>query len=170
MLTTNQIIVIIAFVTLMIMMPSLFVMSKKNASKMGDCLFSFPKKPSLTAIASCVLSVVLLGVLLFRNFGYLTLILAGCCILAPYMMAKDSFSCKYYGVYEKGMIVPGFTVFYDDILAFPVFELPPEEQEHYPKEELVIVTNTKGKFSVRFASEEECNKVIENLKTLQVIK
>lgn len=168
-MSRNIVISIISYVIVAILIPVLYGTSKKNVKKMGECLLPFPKKNLVGMIAVDIAAAVLLAILIFRNFGNMTILLAGCCILSVYIMSKDGFTQKHYGVYENGLIAPNHIIFFDDIIAFPVFELPPEEQEHYAKNTLVIVTESKGKIEIVFPTEEQCSLVVSKLKQMNVI-
>lgn len=166
----NLIIVIAGYVLIAGIIPYLLLKSKTDVKKMGECIYSFSKKKNYNAIAVDIVAIILLTVLFFREFSTLsTVVLAGCCVLAVYIMTKDLGNQRNYGVYEEGMIVPNNVIFYDDIISFPVFQLPAEEQEHYAKNLLVVITDSKGKSEIVFSSEEECQEVIRILKERGII-
>ena len=67
------------------------------------------------------------------------------------------------------LIVNSTFVEYSDIVTFPVLDLPKEEQENYPKNVLVVATESKGKVDLIFSSDKECALVIEKLKEIKII-
>ncbi|MCQ2591749.1 MAG: hypothetical protein MJ188_03105 [Treponema sp.] len=166
----NRITVIVGLVCISTIISWLMVKGKKNAEQMGNCVYGFPKKIPVGMLAVDFMAIVFLLILLFRDFGFMSVIFAAIAVLAVYIITRDGGNYKYFGVYEKGIIAPSALIFYEDIMTFPVFELPLDEQAHYPKNTLVVVTKTKGKQEIVFDSEEQCQKVVEELKGLEIIK
>lgn len=166
----NLIIVITGYILIVFELIYLNLRSKKTVKEMGNCLFAFPKKNIWGMYGVDAVAALLLGILLVRDFGKLNIMFAAICVMSVYLITKENGNHRYYGVYEKGLIAPSYMFFYDDIMSFPVFELPLEEQEHYAKNTLVVVTKSKGKFEIIFESEEQRTAVVAKLTELGVIQ
>ena len=146
----------------------MLIQNKQTMKKMGKNLLSFPKKNFIGMIAVEIVAIILLAILIFRDFRGISIV-AACCVLSVFLITRDGFNQKNYGLYENGMIVPNFVIFYEDIITFPVDQLPLEEQEHYAKNTLILVTQ-KGKCEVVFEAEELCQTVKDKLKELGIRK
>lgn len=150
-------------------LPYLLITNRITLKKMGECLLKLPRKSSIGVIIIDIIALIIPAILLIRDFRSMNFIFAACSLLAFFIMTKDGFNRKNYGVYQKGIIAPSTIVFYEDILGFPVFELPPEEQENYPKNTLILVTKKASRQEIIFSSEKECREVLEKLQEIGII-
>lgn len=145
---------IIVFALLFILVP----VKKIKVSKMtGKNVLPLSNAGILKTIITLVVAAVLIVVTMFRNFApWIQVILCGCGILAEYMSIIDLANYGKNGIYENGILYGGKFFEFTDIKAFPVLQLPAEEQENYAKNTLVITTGKRGKEAVIFADDEEC--------------
>ena len=119
----NKSIIIIACYLIMAgILPYLLITNRITLKKMGECLLKLPRKSSVGVIIIDIIALIIPAILLIRDFRSLNFIFAACSLLAFFIMTKDGFNRKNYGVYQKGIIAPSAIIFYDDILGFPVFE------------------------------------------------
>lgn len=164
-MAVNQIVFLSSFGIFFLMFFSIPFRVKKIAAKSGEVVFK-TSQPSLgRAVIIFLLGFLLMAATMIRSFSLINqLILCGCALLGEEMAMREFCLSGKYGVYEKGIISAGRFVAFDDIVTFPVLNLPPEEQEHYDKRTLVIATKSVGKVELVFASEEECRKVTDEAK------
>jgi len=85
------------------------------------------------------------------------------------MTTKDYITKGKSGIYENCVITNGVTVFYSDIVTFPILNFPEEEQEKYDHANLVAATKSKGNINLVFSSEEECKKATELIRSISGI-
>lgn len=166
---TNLIFIIIAYCCIAGIYGSIPFRRKKILTVCGQKELDFAKKPGMKPIIITVLSIVLIATLFFRDFGYAGFIIAGCAVLGVFLITKEAALLPLYGVYEKGIIASGTFIAFDDIVTFPVLNLPAEEQAHYAKNTLVVASAEKGNVELVFADEEECSKVVQLLREKKII-
>ena len=87
-------------------------------------------------------------------------------VLACEMISKDFIMAGKYGVYENCIAVNGVTIFYDDIVTFPILNLPEDEQEKYDHANLVVSTKSKGNENLIFNDTDECTKATELIRKM----
>lgn len=165
----KTIIILICYIIMAAIVPSLLIINKRTLKAMGACLLKLPRKSAIGVIVIDVIAILLPLLLFFRDYKNMNFLFTSCSIIAFFIMTKDGFNKKNYGVYQKGLIAPSAVFFYEDILGFPVFELPPEEQAHYAKNTLIVVTKKASRQEIIFSSDEECRAVVEKLKEIGVI-
>lgn len=141
--------------------------AKKIMSRAGEKKLSVRNRVKLTFVIIYVLCFALPLVLLFREFSVLYNI-AFCLVsvLGAEVTTRDACVTGKYGVYENCVIAGGMCVFYDDIVVFPVLELPEEEQKDFDGANLVISTKSKGNVDMPFANETECKAAIKVIREL----
>jgi len=167
---SKYIIIIVNYLVIALMLPYLINDNKKTVKKMGKCLLALPRKSSWRGILVDIIAVIIPLILLIRDFGNMNYLFMGCSLLSFFIMTKESFAQKYYGVYENGFIAPSAVIFYSELLAFPVFELPEDDQAHYPKNSLIVVTTKKSRQEIIFPTDEECAQFVAKLREINVIK
>ena len=165
----KNIIIIACYVIMAAVIPYLLITNRITLKKMGECVLKLPRKSIAGVIVIDVIALVLPAILIIRDFRNMNYVFAACSILAYLIMTKDGFNRKNYGVYQNGLIAPSAVVFYEDIIGFPVLELPPEEQENYSKNTLVLVTKKSSHLEIFFSSEKECREVLEQLRQIGII-
>lgn len=139
----------------------------------GKLILGFPKnKPVMTIIVDIVSLILITSVnLILKNYSLLIIIiLCGCGVLGAWIVAGDAAMGPKYGLYENGIIAAGKFISYDDIITFPILNLPIEEQKNHPDNVLSIATRKYGLIDIVFSSEEVCNQVIKKLDELGEIK
>jgi hypothetical protein len=65
------------------------------------------------------------------------------------------------GAWQNAVICGTDIVLYDEIVIFPVLQLPPEEQASYPKNVLTVETKNRGQVNLFFPDEASCKKTLE---------
>ena len=145
----------------------LLVLNRISMKKMGECLLKLPKKSKFGFILADAIALFLPLFLLFLDFKYQWFFLGSA--LSFYIATKDGINSGRFGVYRNGFIVPSAIIFYEDILSFPVFELPVEEQKQYAKNTLIVVTKKRGQQEIVFSTDEECEAVVQKLKETGMI-
>lgn len=166
----NKTIVSLAcYIIIAFLIPILFVMNKRTLKAMGECLLKLPRKSSAGVIVVDFIALLLPLLLFFRDFKNMNILFVLCSIISFFIMTKDGFNKKNYGVYQNGLIAPSAVIFFKDIISFPVFELPEEEQAHYAKNTLIVVTKKVSRQEIIFSSDDECRAVVEKLKEIGVI-
>ena len=144
--------------------------TKKILNKSGKLIYSLSKKNNIGFYAVCVFAFALVFLLRLKTVNFYSIVINLCAVLGLFIVTKEANLKKVYGVYENMIIVNSSIIEYSDIVTFPILDLPKDEQEHYPKNILVLATESKGKTELVFETDEICQKVIECLKELKVIK
>lgn len=140
---------------------------KKILSLCGKKLMDVKNSQTTRVFLIYLFCLLLPAVLLIRDFGTATEIIDCAISVLAFEMGTRELSLKgIYGVYENALIAGSTTVEYDDIMAFPVLELPEEEQANYDNTSLSIVCNKKGSMNIAFSSLEECKAVTQKVREL----
>lgn len=148
---------IITYILLLADILSIIPRRRKVTGNCGELKMKLKNKPKTLFTATYIACFLIPLLLFFRNFPLLnTLIICGACILGCEISTRDFILLGIYGVYEKCIISGGITVFYDDIVTFPILNLPEEEQEKYDHANLNIATKSRGNLNMVFANEAEC--------------
>lgn len=130
----------------------------------GKVVWSFGKKKDLLVkgIFICILCALMIYVISIRRFSvFVQIAFCGTAILGVELAVRELSLYGLNGVFVNGIIYGTDFVDFDDIATFPVLQLPENEQEHYPKNVLVIATRSRGKVELIFESEEKCRQVTE---------
>ena len=160
-MSTNIIILILCYIVMVGILIFLPQNTKKLLQKAGNLIFSYGRSTNIRFYTVFIVS--------FQNLSFYSIIIQLCGVLGLFIVCKEANLKKHNGVYEKLLIVNSTFVEYSDIVTFPVLDLPKEEQENYPKNVLVVATESKGKVDLIFSSDEECSLVIEKLKEKKII-
>lgn len=141
--------------------------TKKALSLCGNKVMDVKATGSARSLMIYAFAVVLPGLLFIRDFGTFTEVVDCAISVVAFEMATRELALKdINGVYEKAVICGTNFVEYSDILAFPVLELPLEEQENYDPQTLAVVCNKSGTVNIAFASEDECKKATDLIRSL----
>lgn len=146
---------------------SSFPRSKKIMSKAGKLLLPVKNKSKYFFLGNYLWTLLLPFVLLIRDFrpAY-EIIFCLVSVIGAEMNSRDFITKGQYGVYENCVMANGVTVFFDDIVTFPILNLPEEEQEKYDHSNLVVATKSRGNENLVFSSPEECEKATELIRNL----
>ena len=137
----------------------------------GELLYGFPKKRIGFMIGVEIAAAVLITLSFFIRYTFfVTVILCGCGVLGAWIIVGEAALGKYYGLYENGIIGAGKYIPYDDILGFPVLNLPKNEQLNHPQNVLIFISRKYGNVELSFETDEICNEVITTLRKMHVIK
>ena len=167
----NVIIAIISYVLFFSSFIVIPVKRNKVNSMAGKCLYGFPRKKIVFDILVEVVAVVLITLNLFIRYSLLsTIVLCACGVLGAWIIIGELSLGKKYGLYENGIVAAGKYFPFDDIMSFPVFNLPKSEQKDCPKNILVIVSRKHGKVEIPFDSDAIGINVVNKLKEMGVIK
>lgn len=135
---------------------------KKIQKNAGECHYSFGHFDKAKTILIYILSLVLIALVSLRFFSFFAkVVLEFCAIAGVYISSKESSFAKMSGIYTNGVICSEGYFPYDDILTLPILNLSKEEQENYPKNELIFATNSKGNVQIILNDE----KTAENIKS-----
>lgn len=147
-------------------------LKRKNVVNMaGKCLLSLPRKKYGYFIGVDVVAVVLITLIFFIRYSPLvTVVLCGCGVLGSWIIAGEAALGPKNGLYENGMIFIGKYIPYDDIVTFPIFNLPKYEQKNHPGNVLALVSGKYGSVEIAFDSDSDCQQVVRKLKELGLIK
>ena len=144
---------------------------KRSLNESGKIILGFPKKNNKFVIFVEILSVFLVTILFFIRYGaFVSVVLCGCGVLGAWIVVGEAALGKYYGLYENGIIAVGKYIPYDDIMTFPVLNLPKNEQLNHPQNVLVIASRRYGNVEIAFESDEVCSEVISTLRKMHIIK
>lgn len=145
---------------------------RKNVMKLtGKSLITFPKKKFGYFIAVDIVAFILITILFFiRYSGFVSLVLCGCGVLGAWIIVGEAALGPIYGLYENGFVASGKFIPFDDIVTYPVFNLPKSEQKNHPDNVLVIASKRYGNMEILFDSAEICSQVVAKLKELGKIK
>jgi len=152
----NVIVVIVAYVLYGLSFASIPMRKKQVVRETGKLVYSFGQKIGTRVLLIDVFSAALIA-LAFLNYSnpIIRFILAGCGVMGAFISTNDIIYKPLYGVYENGIISTEKYIKFDDIITFPVLNLPAEEQKDYPKNPLVLSTKTRGEVLIYFDSNEQ---------------
>lgn len=163
----NTIFAIISYILIAVVL-LYFPLYKKNILvKLGKCHVDKKKKKSILSVFIYVLCFVMVLIELFRDLGLtLNFLISGCAVLGVYIITKEIVLYSINGIYEKGLVCNSEVVLYDDIMSFPVLQLPKDEQKNYDPSFLVISIGRKDNINLSYESEEECKIVLDQILTI----
>lgn len=111
-----------------------------------------------------------IAVTYLTNFGlFVQIVLNSCYILADYIITREYLLNKNSGIYEHGIIQGSVFIKIDDIVTFPVLNLPKEEQESYPDYTLSVATKSKGNIDLIYKNKEERDLIVSKLVEMKII-
>ena len=168
-MSTNLIILILCYIVMIGILIFIPQNTKKLLQNAGNLIFSYGRSTNIRFYTVCIVAFLLVFIVSFQNVSFYSIIIQLCGVLGLFIVCKEANLKKHNGVYEKLLIVNSTFVEYSDIVTFPVLDLPKKEQENYPKNVLVVATESKGKVDLIFSSDEECSLVIEKLKEIKII-
>lgn len=153
-------------------LPFVIFQVKDSVKKLGNSVFLGKYKFSVKLFFIYFMAISLLVLLLFRNFSHIMkYVMAICAVLAVYLANKILVRAKYVGVYENGIVIPqGAIIFFSDIKGFSDFDKSDEVPEKDRNRILVIETKQNGKLGCLWRSSEECQKVKDALKKLNLMQ
>ena len=130
----------------------------------GRRIFAIPtkKRTFFKGAAIILLCVALVFVIKTRYFSvFVDIAFCGTAILGVEFVARLFSVATLCGAWQNAVLLDTEVVLYDDIIVFPVLQLPPEEQKNYPANLLVAETKSRGTVNLIFPSAEVCQKVLE---------
>lgn len=141
--------------------------SKKIMSQAGKLLLPVKNRSKIFFMGNYLWALFLPFILLIRDFrpAY-EIIFCLVSVAGAEMNTRDFITKGQYGVYENCVIANGVTVFFDDIVTFPILNLPEEEQEKYDHANLVVATKSRGNENLVFSSPEECARATEIIRKI----
>ena len=143
------------------------VKRKKVIDEAGECIYGFPKKRTGFMIGVEVTAFVLITLSYFIRYTFfVTIILCACGVLGAWIVVGEAALGGKYGLYENGIVAVGKYIPYDDIVTFPILNLPKDEQLNYPQNELVIASRKYGNIEIPFDSDEICREVVHLLRKM----
>lgn len=164
---TKKLMLIATYAILAVILAGMPSRSKKIMADAGSLKMAVKNKPKISFIIIFIAVLILPFVVLFRDYSLLyTVMFCLISIMGSYITARDACLWGHYGVYENCVIAGGICVKYDDIVTFPILNLPLEEQENYDQANLVISTKSKGNLNMVFSSAEECKAAAEIVREL----
>ena len=158
---------IATYIALLAELVSITFRAKKIMARAGEKKLSVKNRVKITFVIIYAVCFALPVILVFREFSVLYNI-AFCLVsvLGAEVITRDACVTGKYGVYENCVIAGGLYVFYDDIVVFPVLELPEEEQADFDGANLVISKKSKGNIDMPFSSVEECKAAVKVIREL----
>ena len=163
----NMLLVIAGYILFICGLIAIPVKQKKVMAIAGNCLYSFPKKRTGFIVGVEITAFVLITLSVLMNYTFfITMILCACGVLGAWIVVGEAALGSKYGLYDNGIVAVGKYIPYDDIVTFPILNLPKEEQKHYPQNVLVIASRKYGNIEVPFDSDEICGEVIRILRKL----
>ena len=140
---------------------------KKLQALCGNKVMDIKNHQSTRVFVIYLFCLIIPAILLIRDFGKaIEFVDCGVAVLAFEMGTRELTLKGHYGVFENALVAGGTIVEYSDIMAFPVLELPEEEQANYDNTSLSIVCKKKGSMNVAFDSLEECKAVTAMVREL----
>ncbi len=131
------------------------------AKKNGECILLLKRTTGYMYPLIICLSIVMLGVLYFREYAlYMVIILHSIPLLALEMCTRELLYRSKAGIYNSFIIVEGRKLLKDDFYALPTLEYETDINNT-----LEVVTEKKGTILLVFASLEERIAAVEILKT-----
>jgi len=157
-----QYITYVIYAVLLITWPS---RKKKIFENLGKCLLPLQRKKSNLVIFVIIFALMLIVIQHFRKFDLLiTVVLCGCAILGVEVAIRDKIFGALAGVYEKGLVIDGRYLLYNEIVAFPELGYEPDdsiELDEMYQRALKIVTNNSGTIHVGFSNLQEKEEALE---------
>ncbi|MCQ2596238.1 MAG: hypothetical protein MJ181_00185 [Treponema sp.] len=159
--------IIITYILLIADVLSAIPRSKKIMSRAGKLILPVKNRSKIFFMGNYLWALFLPFILLIRDFrpAY-EIIFCLVSVAGAEMNTRDFITKGQYGIYENCVIANGVTVFFDDIVTFPILNLPEEEQEKYDHSNLVVATKSRGNENLIFSSPEECKKATELIRNL----
>ncbi|MCQ2574195.1 MAG: hypothetical protein MJ182_09895 [Treponema sp.] len=152
-------ILLVIFTYLVLILDALSVLprSKKLFAQTGNLKMKLKNRSKTFFIGNYLWAFFLPAIILIRDFKPLyELMFCLVSIMGCEMNTRDFVSKGQYGIFENCAIANGVIIFYDDIVTFPILNLPEDEQEKYDHANLVVATKSKGNENLVFANQEEC--------------
>ena len=129
------------------------------------------RKYKLSVFCGKIVLILAIAVTHFTNFSLFIRIVLNCCyILADYIITREYFFTKDSGIYENGIIQRSVFIKIDDIVTFPVLNIPKEEQENYPDYTLSVATKSKGNIDLIYKDKAERDFVVRKLTEIGIVK
>lgn len=167
----NLILVVISFILFGASLIAIPLKRKSVMALTGNPLILFPKKGYGLIIGVEIVAVVLITILFFIRYSFfVSAVLCGCGVLGAWIVVGEASLGPKYGLYENGIVAVGKYIPFDDIVTYPVFNLPKSEQANHPDNVLVIACRKYGNVEIVFDSAEVCSQVVNKLKELGEIK
>lgn len=163
----NVIVVIISYILYILTFVSIPIRKNLVMKETGKLIYSFSQKIGTRVILIDVFSAVLIA-LAFLNYSnpVIRFILAACGVMGAFISTNDIIYKPMYGIYENGIISAEKYIRFEDIITFPVLNLPADELKDYPPNPLVLSTKTRGEVLIYFDSDEQSEivqkKIFEN--------
>ncbi|MCF0242434.1 MAG: hypothetical protein HUK25_07335 [Treponema sp.] len=161
------ILLIITLTALLVDIGSLKFRSKKILAQAGALKMELKSKVKILFIVIYLFCFALPVVMFFKDFNILySITFCLVAVLGCEVTTKDCAMLGKNGIYENCIIQGEIIIFYDDIVSFPILELPEEEQTSYDHSILVVASRLKGNVNVIFQSEEECSAATKLIREL----
>lgn len=170
-MTGNLIISLGGLFLCILSLPFVIFQVKDSVKKLGNSVFLGKYKFSVKLFFIYLIAFLFLVLLLLRDFSHIMkYVMAICAVLAVYLANKISVRAKYVGVYEKGIVIPqGAIFFFSEVKGFSNFNKSDKIPEKDSERILVIETKQNGKLGCLWHSVEECQKVKDALKKMNLM-
>lgn len=166
-MNTKIIIAVAAYIFLMADIATIPFRSKKLMTSAGNLKMALKNRSKAYFYAMYAFAFILPAIILFRNYSLAyNLMFALVAVMGAELTSRDFITKGKYGIYENCAIVNGITVFFNDIVTFPILNLPEDEQEKYDHANLVAATKSKGNVNLVFANIEECQAATKLIREL----
>ena len=157
-------ILMISYCAVLILLLSIPLRRRAIMLRAGSRIFEIKHRKS--AFFKTLFIVFLCAVLIFviqsRYFSiFVDIAFCGTAVLGVEFAARQFSLMSLCGAWQNAVIVDTEVVLYDDIVVFPVLQLPPSEQKNYSPNVLVVETKSRGTVNLIFSSEEICKKVLD---------
>lgn len=161
------ILIIFTYILLLADLGTVPFRSKKIMTSAGKLVMPLKNRSKLFFISMYLWAFFLPAILLIRDFRPVyQIIFCLVSVMGCEMNTKDFITKGRYGVYEHCVISNGLTIFFNDIVTFPILNLPEDEQEKYDHSNLVVATKSKGNENLVFSSVEECTSATKLIREL----
>lgn len=166
-MNTKIIISAVTYVLLIADVATVPFRSKKIMSKAGELKMALKNRSKAYFYAMYAFAFILPAIIFLRNYSLpYNLMFALVAIMGAELTSRDFVTKGKYGVYEHCAIVNGITVLFNDIVTFPILNLPEDEQEKYDHANLVVATKSKGNQNLVFANADECQAATKLIREL----
>lgn len=151
------ILMIATYILLALDVASIFLRKKRILSSAGELKMKLKSKVKIVFILIYAFCFALPAVIFFRNFSFLySVTFCLVAVLGCEVTTRDTCTLGINGVYQNCVVIGDTKLYFDDIVSFPILELPEEEQEHYDHHVLIAASRLKGNVNLIFQTEEEC--------------
>lgn len=130
----------------------------------GEKILPLVKDRKIISFVTYITAYIILILSIMVDFGKLNFVIPYCAVLGLYVSTKEGTFRPVNGVYENLLIVGSDIIRYDDIISFPIEELPPEERAKHPANVLLVVTKKGGKRNLTFNNANELSEVLSILR------